>query len=403
MGIVELWTLYALAVSFTCLRTYARITAVGLRELQVDDYLVWISILIYTAQCSLGYSLGVHVHGLANDGMTPNERAALSQDDPEFRLRVIGSKIQVAGWTTAACLLWSLKLCVAAFYLRLTAGLGMYTTRIYIAFASIITSFVIIIFTIYLSCRPFWRYWQINPDPGNACQAAISKRLIWVTFVFNVSTDVYLLLIPIPMLWKSRLRTYKKIAAMLVLGAGMLVIVCAILKSIYLITVRHSGTIAMTWVSRLTDLQDPLNSAELTASWGTRETFIAIFTTNLPMIFPLLKTWLTPFLPSTIGSSNAKGQEPPGSDFETIGGGSGPGGKRASRRVPHRARQTFGGLTLDNESEEDMIKEDDVAMHRTQRNDLEADGKNTIVVCSEVSVTSEDHRGVQRKASFQIM
>jgi len=45
MGIVELWTLYALAVSFTCLRTYARITAVGLRELQVDDYLVWIAIV----------------------------------------------------------------------------------------------------------------------------------------------------------------------------------------------------------------------------------------------------------------------------------------------------------------------------------------------------------------------
>ncbi|KAI4673384.1 uncharacterized protein J4E88_008997 [Alternaria novae-zelandiae] len=294
MGIVELWTLYALAVSFTCLRTYARITAVGLRELQVDDYLVWIAI----------------------------------------------------------------------------AGLGMYTTRIYIAFVSIITSFVIIIFTIYLSCRPFWRYWQINPDPGNACQAAISKRLIWFTFVFNVSTDVYLLLIPIPMLWKSRLRIYKKIAAMLVLGAGMLVI-------------------------------DPLNSAELTASWGTRETFIAIFTTNLPMIFPLLKNWLTPFLPSTIGSSNAKGQEPPGSDFETIGGGSGPGGKRASRKAPHRARYTFGGLTLDNESEEDMIKGHDVAMHRMQRNDLEADRKNTIVVCSEVSVTSEDHSGVERKASFQ--
>ena len=54
MGIVELWTLYALAVSFTCLRTYARITAVGPRELQVDDYLVWIAIV-----GSNGYS-GLH-------------------------------------------------------------------------------------------------------------------------------------------------------------------------------------------------------------------------------------------------------------------------------------------------------------------------------------------------------
>jgi len=121
------------------------------------------------------------------------------------------------------------------------------------------------------------------------------------------------------------------------------------------------------------------------------------------MIFPLLKNWLAPFLASTIGSNNAKAQDPPGSDFETIGGGSGPGGKRASRRAPHRARHTFGGLTLDNESEEDMIKGDDVAMHRMQDNAVKSDGKHVIIVSNEVSVTSEDHYGAHRKASFQIM
>jgi hypothetical protein len=102
-----------------------------------------------------------------------------------------------------------------------------------------VATFIVIIFTIYLSCRPFNRYWQINPDPGNVCEAAVSKPIIWVTFVFNISTDVYLLLIPIPMLWKSSLKKYKKIAATLVLSAGMLVVVCAILKSIYIIVVRH--------------------------------------------------------------------------------------------------------------------------------------------------------------------
>jgi hypothetical protein len=45
MGVVELWVLYALAVAFTVLRTYARISAVGFRRLQVDDYLVWVAIV----------------------------------------------------------------------------------------------------------------------------------------------------------------------------------------------------------------------------------------------------------------------------------------------------------------------------------------------------------------------
>ncbi|RYN30745.1 hypothetical protein AA0114_g12250 [Alternaria tenuissima] len=95
MGVVELWTLYAFAVAFTFLRTYARVSAVGYRQLQADDYLVWIAILIYTAQCSLGYSLGVYVHGYANDGMTPHQRSALSRDDPEYGMRYSESQCTV--------------------------------------------------------------------------------------------------------------------------------------------------------------------------------------------------------------------------------------------------------------------------------------------------------------------
>jgi hypothetical protein len=42
---VELWTLYALGVSLTVFRTYARIVAVGVRDLCIDDYLIWLAIV----------------------------------------------------------------------------------------------------------------------------------------------------------------------------------------------------------------------------------------------------------------------------------------------------------------------------------------------------------------------
>ena len=116
-------------------------------------------------------------------------------------------------------------------------GLQKYQRRIHIATGLIAITFIVVIMTISLSCRPFNHYWQINPDPGNVCQAAISKPIIWVSFVSNVSTDVFLLLIPIPMLWKSSLRLLKKVAATLVLSAGVLIIVCATLKSVYVIVV----------------------------------------------------------------------------------------------------------------------------------------------------------------------
>jgi hypothetical protein len=122
-------------------------------------------------------------------------------------------------------------------------GLQRYQTRIYIAMGLIITTFMVVIMTIYLSCRPFPHYWQINPDPGTVCQAAVSKPILWVSFVSNVSTDMFLLLIPVPMLWKSSLKTAKKIAATMVLSAGVLVIICAVLKSIHVIVVSFSITV----------------------------------------------------------------------------------------------------------------------------------------------------------------
>src|SRR4051812_40869153 len=94
-------------------------------------------------------------------------------------------------------------------------GLKRYYVRIYIAMGLILATFVVVILTIFLSCRPFNHYWQINPNPGNMCQAAISKPILWVKFISNVSTDIFLLLIPIPMLWKSTLRPLKKITTTL--------------------------------------------------------------------------------------------------------------------------------------------------------------------------------------------
>ncbi|KAF2124321.1 hypothetical protein P153DRAFT_351295 [Dothidotthia symphoricarpi CBS 119687] len=312
--------------------------------------------------------------------MTDTQRSLLSLDDPEFTWRVVGSKIQVAGWTTAACLLWTLKLCMIFFYLRLTDGLQRYQIRIQIAVGLVVATFIIVIMTIYLSCRPFRHYWQIYPDPGNACQAAISKPILWVSFISNVSTDIFLFLIPIPMLWKSSLRLFKKIAATLVLSAGILIVVCATLKSVYVIV-------------------DPTNGGQLAAAWGTRETFIAVVTTNLPMIFPLLKSWLAPFLSSTIGSSsNNKGHKRPGSGFVTIGGGGG-GASSRSRQGSQSARYITTNIAHDNESEEHIAKANsDMKMQHLQTASRMYHLMSFIVMSKQVCITIED---CNCKKSFQ--
>ncbi|KAK7183376.1 hypothetical protein DPSP01_000494 [Paraphaeosphaeria sporulosa] len=367
---VELFTLYALGVSFTILRTYARIVAVGVRDLRVDDYLIWLAILIYSAQCALGYNVGFAAHGLDNSGMTPAQRSALSPEDAEYKLRLIGAKIQVAGWTSASCLLWTLKLCVAFFYLRLHDGLTRYKIRIYIGIGLIVTTFITLIMTIYLSCRPFNHYWQISPDPGNACQAAVSKPIIWVMFIGNVSTDVYLFVVPLPMLWQSSLKTYKKLAATLVLSGGILIVVCAILKSVFV-------------------LVDPVHGGQLAAAWGTRETFIAVITTNLPMVFPLLKIWLKPWLPTTLNSSSkGRAYKAHGSGFVTIGGG---GASASGRSRPgQQSRDASRNMTFDNESEEHIVKGGTAIPLQSVGGTQRSLKKNDIMVSTHVTVTRTD-------------
>ncbi|KAF2445832.1 hypothetical protein P171DRAFT_431224 [Karstenula rhodostoma CBS 690.94] len=370
---VELFTLYALGVSFTILRTYARIVAVGVRDLRVDDYLIWLAILIYSAQCALGYNVGVAAHGLDNSGMTPAQRSALSPDDPEYELRLIGAKIQLAGWTSASCLLWTLKLCVVFFYLRLHDGLTRYRIRIHIAIGLIATTFVALIMTIYLSCRPFNHYWQISPDPGNTCQAAVSRPIIWVMFIGNVSTDAYLFVIPLPMLWQSSLKTYKKLAATLVLSGGILIVVCAILKSVFV-------------------LVDPVHGGQLAAAWGTRETFIAVITTNLPMVFPLLKIWLKPWLPTTLNSgSNRKVYKAHGSGFVSIGGG---GASATNRSRPGQpSRDASRNMSFDNDSEEHIVRSEagiNLRSLQTVGGTQRSLKKNDIMVSTHVTVTRAD-------------
>lgn len=58
--------------------------------------------------------------GLTNSYMTDEERASLPSDSQEYIDRVLGSKIQVIGWTLYAASLWCIKACVAVFYSRLT-------------------------------------------------------------------------------------------------------------------------------------------------------------------------------------------------------------------------------------------------------------------------------------------
>jgi hypothetical protein len=103
------------------------------------------------------------------------------------------------------------------------------------------------------------------------------------------------------------------------------------------------------------------------------------------MIFPLLKTWFAPFLPSTIrSSSNHKAFQTPERGFVTIGGGGTSGASRPN------ARHVKTLITFDNESEEHICKgAEDVKMQEMQSRGSKNRSKS-ITVKKQVTVTTED-------------
>ncbi|KAI1872884.1 uncharacterized protein JN550_003758 [Neoarthrinium moseri] len=347
--VTEDFTLFSIGVAFVMVRTYARIRLVGFRRLQADDYLVWLGMIFYAAETSLAYSVGAKAKGLANNGMTDEQRLALDPGSPEYQLRVIGSKIQLAGWSTYSALLWTMKTCLLVFYIRLTAGLDRtYLIRVYIGFGIVIATYIAATMTLFLSCRPFSNYWQINPDPGNVCQPAISTTIVWIYCSMNVISDLYLLSIPVPMLWQSTLKPAKKVGLIILFSGGIFVIACAFLRAVLIV-------------------MDPVDGAQVAGSWAVRETFVAVITTNLPIVFPFFRTLLMPFLGSLArsmrsSSAHLSDDKKPRTDFRTFGGG---GSGQSWRGRGPRTANPITDFTF-NESEERMLSQGNVKMQNLE-------------------------------------
>ncbi|CAI7668271.1 unnamed protein product [Penicillium manginii] len=266
----EAFTLLAVAIVVIGLRTTARWVMVGPRNFQADDYLMLLACVVYGLETGAAYMVGAWFMGLANNSMTDEQRRTLSHSSEEYRLRVGGSKVQVAGWSLYTLLLWLLKTCMAIFYSRLTAGLINMRVRIHVAYGLIATTYIATICSILFGCYPLHKNWQIYPDPGNHCQPAVSKIDIYVTVVLNVATDIYLISIPAPMLFKARLRWREKLELLVLFSGGLFVMMAGILRCVLILTAGANG-------------------AQQAGSWACRETFVAVVIGNMPMIYPLIR------------------------------------------------------------------------------------------------------------------
>lgn len=70
------------------------------------------------------------------------------------------------------------------------------------------------------------------------CQPARSMVYVLVVMIPNVLTDIYLLSIPLPLLWAVRIGLRRKITLMALFSGAIFVAVAAIVRAVIVIVVR---------------------------------------------------------------------------------------------------------------------------------------------------------------------
>ncbi|KAF4552855.1 Hypothetical protein D9617_8g048670 [Elsinoe fawcettii] len=279
----ESYTLMGFGLAFIALRTYARIRKLGLGGLQADDYVMLTAVIWYVMTV-------VGLNGLAQSAGTalavPGEDV-FSLSEEVVEARQYGAKITFMAEQGMLNVIWTLKACMLIMYSRLTFAAK---NHLFVRILSVYTAigWVACQLTLFLECRPFNTYWQIAPSPNLDCMVYWSFAAVQCTF--NISSDLAMLAIPLPMIVGVKVPIRQKLILIVLFSMGIFVIGAAIL----------------TKVAFWKDIYD-INFMY----WYIREASVAVYVANLPCIWPLIRETI-PGVKSFFGGSSAKTSKPTG-------------------------------------------------------------------------------------------
>ncbi|KAH8803245.1 hypothetical protein F5884DRAFT_682416 [Xylogone sp. PMI_703] len=231
----------------------------SLKKFQLDDGLMLLVVVTFTGVVVSTNEVATH----ESNYLPPEELARLTPD--EVKSAIWGSKMNLVLEEFTLTTIWLIKACILIMYSRLTMGLGQHfavkCVGWYCAFGYVLVQ------VLYLAvwCRPIQQYWAV-PVRDEQC-ASYRNHMITAT-VFNVSSDLMMLLIPLPLLITSRLPLKRKLVLCCVFGLGIFVILAAILNRYYNF---HN------------------NYSLIFLNWYVGEVATAVFVGNIPLCWPLLR------------------------------------------------------------------------------------------------------------------
>ncbi|KAH8670281.1 hypothetical protein BGZ60DRAFT_527754 [Tricladium varicosporioides] len=277
----ESWSLYSVGMFLIILRIYARIHRLGIKGLQNDDYGMLLAGAFYTI---LVVCLNVIASGGGSNLYPPELFPTFSEQNIQDRIH--GSKIVILSEQAMLNVIYVIKACMLLMYTRLTLGLAIQRMVFYLSIYTFIgwAATEIAFFT---ACTPFSGYWAM-PPPNPQCTTL--EHYAIVQACFNISSDTLMLLIPLPLITRLNVPWKQKYVLMIIFSMGTFVILAAVLTKVF----------------NLSNIWDPSYML-----WYMREASVAVYVSNLPLIWPLMRDWfpaLRKLTPGTKSSSRDKRQ-----------------------------------------------------------------------------------------------
>ncbi|KAK7421157.1 hypothetical protein QQZ08_010087 [Neonectria magnoliae] len=277
--VAEIWTWYALTWAIVIARMISRKMLLGeFKKLQLEDYLMVLAMISDTV-LMVGMSIISHT---SSNLIDPDDDTELTPSN--IRERIVGSKWVLVVEQMQIITIWTTKSCLLLMYNRLTMSLKQ-NLAVKIVAGYVGLGFVLMeILYLGVWCRPFHNYWAV-PTPSIQCSAATNHLI--TNAVLNISSDIMIIAIPMPIFLKSQLPTKRKAVLVAVFALGAFTILSAILNKFY-------------------SFNEPFGSNW--TFWYIRESSTALITANLPYIWTLLRRVFN--LKSFAGYSNKRSTNP---------------------------------------------------------------------------------------------
>lgn len=179
------------------------------------------------------------VHYILLHGTNNANFSTVRLSEEHIKRKTIASGLVLLSRVLYALTLWILKYAILEFFKRLNVSWERsYEITLIFIRVTLITTFVAVIISDVVECRPFHLYWQVLPDPGGQCRQGYAQLITMA--VCNIITDLLLVFFPIPMIIRSQMSVTRKIQLVLLFSLSLGVVAVTVYRVPHIIRAHGS-------------------------------------------------------------------------------------------------------------------------------------------------------------------